>query len=241
MLKDVVLYRGKIVANSPQLNTVMDVGSFLILRNRHEMNTIPYYSRKQGMMVYIISEKKLYTLSNDEKEWKFRDDDWRPINIGEKKSYTNPILINKEIPLKIESENNNLFYLKNVPIYNSEKIYLNGLLQQKGFDKDYLINGKKIYFNNFIDENSKIKVSYIQKSTDSNIRIKNKEIPQGTLDEINTLFYLEDMPEINSEKIYLNGFLQQKGYNLDYQIKENLITFNSPPRKNSKIYCSYRY
>ena len=68
-----------------------------------------------------------------------------------------------------------------------------------------------------------------------------KEVPIGEIDGVNTIFYLSNTPENNSEHIYLNGLLQDIGDDEDYVLEDNKIVFNEAPMANTKIRCSYRY
>ena len=65
-----------------------------------------------------------------------------------------------------------------------------------------------------------------------------KEIPQGLINDNNTIFELSSEPILNSEHVYLNGLLQDNGD--DYILINNNIIFNESPMYNSKIRCSYR-
>jgi hypothetical protein len=67
-----------------------------------------------------------------------------------------------------------------------------------------------------------------------------KETPLGIIDGINNLFILSNLPDENSEHIYLNGLLQDSGQFEDYTIIGNEIYFNQPPLNGMKIRCSYR-
>lgn len=68
-----------------------------------------------------------------------------------------------------------------------------------------------------------------------------KEKPLGNIDGINNLFILSNIPDENSEHVYLNGLLQDSGQFEDYTIIGNEIYFNEPPLPNMKIRCSYRF
>lgn len=68
-----------------------------------------------------------------------------------------------------------------------------------------------------------------------------KETPMGLVDGFNNIFFLLNIPEENSEHIYLNGLLQDNGESEDYTLEDNKIIFNEAPTTNSKIRCSYRY
>jgi hypothetical protein len=65
-----------------------------------------------------------------------------------------------------------------------------------------------------------------------------KEVPDGEIDGTNTIFFLRDIPESDSEHIFLNGLLQHEFY--DYTMTGRRITFIHPPRTGSLVVCTYR-
>lgn len=67
----------------------------------------------------------------------------------------------------------------------------------------------------------------------------NKEVPQGDVDGVNSIFFLNQVPLENSEHLYLNGLLVDEGD--DYFIEGNKISFSYPPPIDSKLKCSYQY
>jgi hypothetical protein len=54
--------------------------------------------------------------------------------------------ITRDIPIGVVDGKNTTFVLKETPVANSEHIYLNGLLQEPGADKDYTISGNLLIF-----------------------------------------------------------------------------------------------
>jgi len=67
-----------------------------------------------------------------------------------------------------------------------------------------------------------------------------KEKPYGLIDGINNIFELSNSPIPDSEHVFLNGILQESGYDFDYVLNEKNIIFNQPPLENMRIICSYR-
>lgn len=67
-----------------------------------------------------------------------------------------------------------------------------------------------------------------------------KEIPLGDINGINTIFTLKKQPIPGSEYIYLNGLLQENGFDLDYTLTGKTITFNLAPLTGMRILCSYK-
>lgn len=64
----------------------------------------------------------------------------------------------------------------------------------------------------------------------------------GTIDGVNATFTLANVPDINSDHLYLNGVLQNAGASVDYTIASNVITFvgTSIPVVGDTLIVSYR-
>lgn len=71
------------------------------------------------------------------------------------------------------------------------------------------------------------------------VQYSDRETPSGVVDGINNIFTLNDIPELNSEHVYLNGLLQEENY--DYTISGSTISFIDTPWSGSRLKCSYRY
>lgn len=70
-------------------------------------------------------------------------------------------------------------------------------------------------------------------------RFSNKETPNGTIDDNNNIFFLNNTPIEGTEHVYLNGLLMDDSD--DYFMEENKITFNYPPPLGSKLKCTYQF
>lgn len=68
-----------------------------------------------------------------------------------------------------------------------------------------------------------------------------RDCPVGAIDGKNNTYVLKETPVVNSEHIYLNGLLQEKGPTKDYWIDGNLLIFNYPPQSGDLLYTSFRY
>lgn len=66
-----------------------------------------------------------------------------------------------------------------------------------------------------------------------------REVPVGNIDGVNTAFVLSKSPVNGSERVYLDGFLQEQGAGNDYTISGSTITYLSPPETRSKLMVSY--
>lgn len=71
------------------------------------------------------------------------------------------------------------------------------------------------------------------------VQYSDRETPSGVVDGINKIFTLSEVPELNSEHVYLNGLLQEENY--DYTISGSTISFIDTPWSGSRLKCSYRY
>jgi len=67
----------------------------------------------------------------------------------------------------------------------------------------------------------------------------NKETPNGTVDDNNNIFFLNNTPIEGTEHVYLNGLLMDDED--DYFMEENKIIFNYPPPIGSKLKCTYQF
>lgn len=66
-----------------------------------------------------------------------------------------------------------------------------------------------------------------------------REKPEGIIDGINRVFYLERTPKIMSEMIFRNGILLNMGAEEDYVIEGKKIIFNDAPPSGAKILINY--
>jgi len=115
-----------------------------------DLNSIPFERRRAGMIVGVGGGEYYYKLKNLG-TWGYTISDWDELTL--KINYSN-----KEIPEGILDGFNNIFFLKEKPIDNSEHIFLNGLLMDE--EDDYSIEDNKIFFYYPPPLGSKLKCSY---------------------------------------------------------------------------------
>jgi len=65
------------------------------------------------------------------------------------------------------------------------------------------------------------------------------EVPSGDIDGSNKEFTLSNTPLEDSERVYLNGLLQEPGSGKDYTIDGNKITFTIAPESGDVVLVSY--
>jgi len=65
------------------------------------------------------------------------------------------------------------------------------------------------------------------------------EVPSGDIDGSNKEFTLANTPLEDSERVYLNGLLQEPGSGKDYTIDGNKITFATAPESGDVLLVSY--
>jgi hypothetical protein len=70
--------------------------------------------------------------------------------------------VSDEIPNGIIDGLNTIFTLNNIPVFDSVKISLNGLVQFRGISRDYTISGNTITFSKAPKTNSKLFVCYFK-------------------------------------------------------------------------------
>ena len=219
--------------------------------NEDDLNSIPYDRRRPGMIVGIEGGQRFFKLKNI--FWSFELTDWEEIfflssnQLEVLRNLPNNLIvpgvnsstfIDRELITGSIDSVNKTYTLRFTPELNSEHIYYNGLLQDKGSDLDYSISGKTITFNNPPKIGSKLLCSY---RTYSEINFIDHEYPIGEINGVNRIFELSIKPKTGSEHIYLNGLLQDFGNDNDYTISGKTITFKIAPPSWSKITCSYRF
>lgn len=114
-----------------------------------KLNEISFERRRSGMIVGVNDGEIYYKLKPS--PWIFDISDWVEIDL------TKQINIDKEVPQGLVDGTNKIFTINNIPILNSEHLFLNGLLQD---NDDYSISGNTITFVEAPYISSKIKCSY---------------------------------------------------------------------------------
>jgi hypothetical protein len=149
--------------------------------------------------------------------------------------------INKETPTGIIDGVNKEFLLNDNPVLNTEYIFLNGVLQEQGGSRDYILVDNKIIFNSSPLNGSVLIVSYKSEKYIEAVLRMDREIPVGIADGFNKEFLLSNRPIESTENIFLNGVLQEFDGMFGYTISDNKINFKEAPEKGSRIIVSYKY
>lgn len=124
-----------------------------------DMLAITFKRRRAGMVVGIEGGKRFFKLKDT--NWTGELSDWDELLIFLVSNKPSEIeFIDKEKPYGLINGINNIFELNNPPIPNSEYVFLNGILQDNGYDADYILDKKKIIFNQPPLENMKVICSY---------------------------------------------------------------------------------
>jgi hypothetical protein len=80
----------------------------------------------------------------------------------------------------------------------------------------------------------------VSKLVKDDINIVWNECPVGDIDGVNTVFTLAFTPIDDRILVFVNGVLQERDAgNADFFLVNKTITFNRPPRINSKILVTY--
>lgn len=66
-----------------------------------------------------------------------------------------------------------------------------------------------------------------------------RESPTGELNGINKEFIVSNIPNPNSEQVFLNGVLQNEGASNDYTLSGQTITFSIPPNSDDVVLVNY--
>lgn len=65
------------------------------------------------------------------------------------------------------------------------------------------------------------------------------ETPSGTVNSINTIFYLTTTPDPDNLLVMMNGLGQRNGSSYEYTLANKTITFNSAPPTGSQVFAWY--
>jgi hypothetical protein len=123
--------------------SLVEVGGLRTVSTINAMLSIPEENRVSGMITYVAEQDKYYKLN--ESPWDGDLTDWTELYlVGVNEKQSDYSYSDKEIPDGPINGVNHIFTLSNIPIINSEHIYLNGLLQEVDFD--YVINDDEITF-----------------------------------------------------------------------------------------------
>jgi hypothetical protein len=68
-----------------------------------------------------------------------------------------------------------------------------------------------------------------------------REKPEGEINGRNRDFMLSHPPVNASEKVYLNGLLQEYGQDRDYTVSKNCVKFCLPPEPGDRLVITYRF
>lgn len=129
----------------PVIDPIYGIDGLRNVDTINDMLSISYERRRAGMLVGVNGGDRFFKLKD--KTWDGSINDWDEIQIllvGNKPNETQ--YIDKEIPDGDVDGINKIFKLTNKPVTNSEHIFLNGVLQENGFDLDYILDGKNIIF-----------------------------------------------------------------------------------------------
>jgi hypothetical protein len=66
-----------------------------------------------------------------------------------------------------------------------------------------------------------------------------RETPVGTVDGVNMVFTLANVPKVGTESVFYNGLLQDVGGANDYTISGAVVTFTFAPEAGTKVRVSY--
>ena len=131
------------------IDPIYGIDGFRNVESTEDLNLIPFPRRRSGMVVGVNGGEKYFKLKKV--TWNYDISDWSEIDL------TKIIFVDKETPIGLTNDDNKIFELSSEPVFNSEHVYLNGLLQDSD---DYTLDGNYIIFNESPMYNSKIKCSY---------------------------------------------------------------------------------
>jgi hypothetical protein len=150
--------------------------------------------------------------------------------------------VDSETPAGAINGVNASFTLANAPNpAASLALFLNGLLQDQGFD--YTLSGNTITFATAgVPQNGdRLLASYRLAVSIPGVGFVDQETPTGAANGVNTTFALSQIPSPSlSLMVFLNGLLMSVG--VDYTLSGSTLTFltASVPQSGDILRCSYR-
>jgi len=127
---------------------------------------------------------------------------------------------------------------------NSLMLYVNGVLQSQGLEKDYTISDNIVVMTSTPVVGSQIVATYsYQRTPTAGTRTSWMEVPGGVINGINNVYTLMNAPHPASAlMLYYNGVLQRQGVGADYEISGgSSIVTNFIPELGSNILAMYPY
>jgi len=150
-----------------------------------------------------------------------------------------------ETPAGVIDGVNLVFTLSHSPSpVNSLMLYVNGVLQSQGLDKDYTVSDNIIVMTSTPVVGSQIVATYsYQRTPTAGTRTSWMEVPSGVINGANNVYTLMNAPHPASAlMLYYNGVLQIQGVGADYEISGSVsIITNFTPELGSNILAMYPY
>ena len=88
-----------------------------------------------------------------------------------------------------------------------------------------------------VDANDAVRKADLDAAASGNI--VTREIPTGSINGINTDFFLANSPNLGTEQVFLNGALLNAGANSDYVVDGDGLTFTLAPQAGDTILVNY--
>ena len=88
-----------------------------------------------------------------------------------------------------------------------------------------------------VDANDAVRKADLDAAASGNI--VTREIPTGSINGINTNFFLANSPNLGTEQVFLNGALLNAGANSDYVVDGDSLTFTLAPQAGDTILVNY--
>ena len=157
-------------------------------------------------------------------------------------------LINMSIPFQeevIAAEGQQMFTLSQPFTTGTKqlKVYVNGVLQMEGEQGGYVeLNSTTVMFTEPLKAGDVVvfRIEGAGSGVVPLIRQRKFRVPViGTVDGVNKVFQIPEDIVPDSEEVFVNGLLMDKGPDNDYVISGRTITFNEAPPVGAKILVSY--
>jgi len=138
----------------------------------------------------------------------------------------------------VNSGDNIHYTIANTPVNGTDMIFVSGVKQIPGADRDYTISGTTVTFTTPNLSQDSVVACYFYNTSG----INNQDIQTETLQPFNDSYMryrLSHVPELNSQVVFANGLLQRIGSDNDYTMQGQDVVFNNTMQSADTISVLY--
>lgn len=138
----------------------------------------------------------------------------------------------------VDSGDHRHYTIANLPVNGTDMLFVSGVKQIPGSDRDYTISGNNVIFTTPNLANDVVTACYFWNESN----IDNQDIKVESLapfDSSLKRYRLSFLPQVNSQAVFANGLLQRVGSDYDYTMEGQDIVFTNTMDSNDTISVMY--